>query len=218
MKVTPIDFLLSGFFMALLWGLAWLLCFVFLEPSLVKYFGIYASVANILLFVSFYGLFSGLLLQLMLKIRTLKCGEFTSESHEFTYWKLLTVLHYFGLRALFLFQVAPAQPMLARLFGAKVGSNVAIGGFLDSPFLISIGDNCTVGNSSIVSGNLSVNGKLIIGKIQIGANSTVGVFSTVMPNTKMGQNTILGPNSILTVGAQIPDGESWKGHPARKWL
>jgi UDP-3-O-[3-hydroxymyristoyl] glucosamine N-acyltransferase len=54
------------------------------------------------------------------------------------------------------------------LFGARVGANVAIGGTIDDPYQVSIGDGAVVGHNSLISGNVLYGGRLTIGRVSIG--------------------------------------------------
>lgn len=217
MKVSYFDFILSGIAFTFLNLSSWLITMKFMSFSFLVYLSDYSSIISILVYLTSYGVLSGGLIHVLLRIRPIKCGEFSFENSNFTYWKLLTMIHYFGFRSLFLFHIAPMMPLLLRLYGAKVGSNVAIGGILDSPYLITLEDNCVIGYGAIVSANIHTNGKTIIGPVRVGEGSTVGVYSLVMPNTTVGKGAVLAPHSILTLGSQVPEFESWKGHPARKW-
>lgn len=217
MKTSPLDFILSGISMGVLWLASWSISFYPIADFLFDKTPRYAGVITILICLNCYGILSGLLIRVTLWIKPIGLGPLKSDSSDFTYWKFLTMLHFFGQRALFLFNVAPAQPLLARLFGAKVGSNVAIGGFLDSPFLISVGDHCIIGNGSIISGNVHLSGTTSIGAVSIGPHTTIGVYSMVMPDTEIGAGATIAPNSVVVSGTRIPAGETWKGNPARKW-
>lgn len=217
MKVTPLDFILSGFFMMILWVSSAAIVFCGITNLWPAYFGAYSAILNIFFLVTIYGVLSGFLLRLMLIVRPIKTGEFDFESPEFTYWKLLTMLHYFGEHTLLIINVEPVRPLIAQLFGACVGSNVAIGGKIDSPFLVRVGDGCTVGNGSLVTANLISTGKLILGPVEVRSGAVIGVGAIVMPNTTLGEKCLVSPYSVVMPGTQIPDGESWKGQPARKW-
>lgn len=216
-KISPFDFVLSTFFMGLIILMTGVVGGVVLPPLWNEFFGAFSPIWNLFVFLTLYGLFSVLVFRLLIWVRPLKVGEFDMDSAEFTYWKLLTMIYFFGYRALFILYMEPFRPALLKLFGAKIGKNVAISSFVDSPFLVSIADNCIFGLGSVVSGNILMAGKIIIGPVRIETGSTIGVYSLVMPNTEMGAGSLLSPHSVLTVGSKIPPGESWKGQPARKW-
>lgn len=218
MKTSPLDFIL-GFSALVTINLAcWFISMRTISPLLEGYLKAYLPIFDVLLYVTLFGIFAALILRTLLWFRPLKMGEFDFNSVEFAYWKFITMLHYFGYRALFLFHVEPMIPFLGRLFGAKIGANAAIGGILDSPYLVTIGDNCILGRGSLITGNLLLKDKLILGPVKIKENAMVGVYSIVMPNAVLGQGSVLAPSSVLFAGSKVPDGESWKGHPARKWI
>jgi acetyltransferase-like isoleucine patch superfamily enzyme len=94
---------------------------------------------------------------------------------------------------------------------------VAIGGTIDDPYLISIGDGAIIGQGSLVSGNASMNSKIVFGKVIIGKGVTISVNSVVLPTVEIGDNSVLSIGSVLLSGSVIPKEETWRGNPARKW-
>lgn len=217
MKVTFSDYLVAGLIMTMMWGASAFLTFVILSPYLISIFSYYGYVIAIMLFITFYGFISGLTLRFLLFFKPLKLGEFSMDDKNFAYWKLLTNICMFGQRTLFLLSFPPMIPFLAKFFGAKIGKNVAIGGNIDSPFLITVGDNTVLGHGSLISGNIIQNGKIILGPVHIGSHSTLGVYSFVPPNVEIGDNVMITAGSVITLGCKIPNNEIWKGNPARKW-
>lgn len=116
---------------------------------------------------------------------------------------------------------------LFRDMGVKIGENtrfIAPPNFGPEPFLIEIGDNCTI---SFGVTFLTHDGAAFIcnhftdeyldiskfGKISIGDSCFIGCNSTIMPNIHIGNMCILGAGSVLT--KSIPDGEVWAGNPAK---
>ncbi len=217
MKTSPLDFVLTGLLLTLLGIFSWFLTFVVLSNVLIYIFASFSNLGSILCFLTLFGLNAGISLQILLRIMPLKTGEFTGDSREFTYWKLLTMIHYFGARSLEIWNLAPAAPMIARLFGARIGGNTALGGLIDSPYFVSIGDHCILGHGAMVSGNMHVSGKTLLGQVIIGNETTIGFHSLVLPNTEIGSRVTIAPYSVVIPGTRIPDGETWKGNPARKW-
>ncbi|MCK6597516.1 MAG: hypothetical protein L6Q37_04065 [Bdellovibrionaceae bacterium] len=139
------------------------------------------------------------------------------DSAEFTYWKLVTMIHYIAEKSLFLLNQAAFAPIIAKLFGAKIGKNVAIGGKIDSPYFIELEDNVVLGHGTLISGNYIQHDKLHLGKVKIKRNSTIGVYSVVFPNTIIEEDVSVAIGSMVNPGTHIPAGETWKGNPARKW-
>lgn len=219
MKTTFFDYLSIGSLITILILASWKFStFIYsLLPIYNSTILIEILIVCIFIFPIIYGVFSAVLVRYILFFKPLPVGEFSMQDSVFQYWKLLTMLYMFGQRALFLVSFPPMIPVIARLFGAKIGKNVAIGGTIDTPFLVSIGDNSVLGFGSLISGNIVFNDKIIIGRVDIGANSTVGIYSVIMPNVRIGHNVLLVTNSVLIQGSEIPDNEIWKGHPARKW-
>ncbi|MBL7544447.1 MAG: hypothetical protein JNL11_11580 [Bdellovibrionaceae bacterium] len=217
MKVSIFDFILSGLAMAILWLVSALVTFGFLAEYFILFLGSYGYLVNLIFLFTFYGLFSGIAIKTLLFFRPLECGDFDMNHPNFTYWKLLTMLHMFGDKFLFSIKFPPMIPLIARLYGAKIGRYVAIGGTIDSPFLLQLGDHSVLGFESLVSGNVIQNGKIKIGKVNIGSGVTVGAYSFTMPDVEIGDGAIVVSGSVVVPGSQIRTGEVWKGNPARKW-
>ena len=140
------------------------------------------------------------------------------ESPVFTYWKLLSVVYRLGQAALTPFTPVFLKPVVESLFGARVGTGVALGGTIDDPYMVTIGDGAILGHASLVSGNMIHGGKLTCGPITIGAGATVGIHSVLLPGTEIGENVTLMAGSYVLPNTKIPAGETWRGNPARKWL
>lgn len=217
MKTSYLDFLLcGGAISAIVAGTLGLI--VALTP-LTRVLALeYHVVVDLLLALLFYGLLSALLVRALLKFRPLEAGEYAMDSAVFTYWKLLTIVYRLGQGALLPFTPVFVRPLIAALFGARVGANVALGGTIDDPYMVEIGAGAVLGNASLVSGNMLHGGKFTCGPVKIGAGATVGVNSVVLPNTEVGDNSTLLGGSYVLPGSTIPSGETWRGNPARKWL
>lgn len=105
--------------------------------------------------------------------------------------------------------------------GLKLGNNVEIIElfFLDPShcFLISIGDNCTLGpNVRLIAHDASTKkilGYTKIGKIDIKENCFLGDSAIVLPNVTIGPNSIVGAGSVVT--KNIPPETIAAGNPAR---
>ena len=76
-------------------------------------------------------------------------GSYSMDDPVFTYWKLFTVTYEFGKGALLPFTSVFAKPVIALLFGAKIGKDIALGGILVDPQLIEIGDEAIIGQGSV---------------------------------------------------------------------
>ncbi|MDT7837682.1 hypothetical protein [Aquabacterium sp. OR-4] len=216
MKTTTIDYLLSTLAIALLLFTALALP-VALHPRLAAVVGAHHVLLEVGLFFVGYGLASALMTRLLLHWRPLPTGTHEENSPEFTYWKFLTVIYRLGYGALCPFVPVFLKPLLESLFGASVGRDVALGGSIDDPYAVSIGDGTVLGNASLVTANFLAGGKLVCGTVRIGARVTVGANAIVYPDTEIGDGATLTVASVLMPGARIPAGETWRGNPARKW-
>ena len=165
-----------------------------------------------------YGLLSAATVAAMLKLRPMPCGEHPMDSPAATYWKLITVLCRLGQGALGWCTPFFMQPALDALFGARVGSQLAFGGAIDDPYLVSIGDRVVLGNASLVTGNYLSGGMLVCHPVRIGADVTIGANAIVMPGSTVGERAVVVSGSVVMPGTSIPAGETWRGNPARKWL
>lgn len=106
--------------------------------------------------------------------------------------------------------------------GAVIGRNVHIydggGSSIDYQFgfLLTIGNNVTISNSTILLHDASMKKELhyvMIGKISIGNDVFIGAGSTILPNVTIGNNVIIGAGSV--VSKDIPDGVVAVGNPIR---
>jgi acetyltransferase-like isoleucine patch superfamily enzyme len=163
-------------------------------------------------------LLSAALVRLLVRRRPIAPGTYDMGDAVFSYWMLLTVLYRLGKSALFPVTPFFAQPLVEALFGARVGRNVALGGSIDDPYQVTLGDEVIVGDRSLVSGNYISGGKLTCGTVTIGAGATIGAHCVILPNTEIEAGAILAGGSFVMPGTRIPAGESWRGNPARKWI
>ncbi len=217
MKTGYLDFFLcGGAVSAILAGTLGLIRM--LLPLSIAVFAEYHVIVNFLLALLFYGILSALVIRILLWLRPMEAGEYSMDSPTFTYWKLLTIVYRLGQGALLPFTPVFVKPLIEALFGARVGSNVALGGTIDDPYLVTIGDGAVLGHASLVSANMLHGGKLTCGPVTIGAGATVGVNSVILPGTEVGENVTLMGGSYVMPGTKIPAGETWRGNPARKWL
>lgn len=217
MKTSIRSYVLCGIAIALVLLLA-LGSVALLQPWSRPLLGDYHVLVDLLLVLWLYGLFSAALLRLLLGWKPLSPGTYEMSSPVFSYWLVLTVIYRLGEGALR--PVVPffLQPVVEALFGARVGRNVALGGVIDDPYSVSLGDGVVLGNASLVSGNYISGGKLVCGTVTIGAGATIGANCVVFPDTEIGDGAIVAGGSFVMPGTRIPAGESWRGNPARKWV
>lgn len=108
--------------------------------------------------------------------------------------------------------------------GVKIGVNTHIFSniALSEPYLISIGDNCTIStNVSFITHDASVgvimgrdNYSDIFGRIKIGNNCFIGNNSIVLYGVTIADNTIIAAGSVVTKSV-IESGNIIGGNPAR---
>lgn len=133
--------------------------------------------------------------------------------YYFRFWLVRQLLTSFNSRA---FLSTPAMSLYYRLLGARIGKGVHLQteGLLATD-LITIGDHTTVGKDAWLPGYVVENGRLIVGPVTIGRGCVVGARSLLAPGSRMGDGSELGDGALLREGMAIPDGEYWKGAPAR---
>jgi maltose O-acetyltransferase len=108
-----------------------------------------------------------------------------------------------------------------RRYGLKIGKNVYVDPYATidstSPWLISIGDECTITRGVIILSH-DASTKWYLGytkfrKVSIGFRTFIGVNSVILPGVTIGKNVIIGVGSIVT--HDIPDNSVAVGNPAR---
>jgi len=178
--------------------------------------GDFRPVGEVVMFLFFYGLVSAAAVRLILRFRPLRPGTYTMESAEFFWWKLYTVVHEFGRGALLPFTTVFAKPVVAKLFGARVGRRVAVGGHFVDPPLIEVGDGAVIGLNSALVAHAITSGRIVLKPVRVGPGATVGVHTVVMPGAEIGAGAVVAPGSVVLMGTKIPPGEFWGGVPARR--
>lgn len=215
MKTRPIDFVLSGLILTLLFSVS-LFSVAKLFAPLTRELAPYNVLTDFFLFLLAYGFFSGLTARLMLRIKPFQPGCYSMDDPIFTYWKLFTVVCEFGRGACLPFSVVFAKPLIAAWFGAKIGKDIALGGRLVDPQLISIGDEVIIGQDSVITAHTITSGKLILGEVRIENGATVGVNAVIMSGTEIGEGSTITAGSVVTLNTKIPKYELWGGIPAKK--
>lgn len=215
MKTQALDFVLSTLVLTLLLGLA-LLAVALLVPVTVALTGDYHVVVDILLGLLFFGLLCALFDRLLLWRYPFVPGTHTMDSALFTRWKLFTVVYEFGKGALLPFTTVFARPLVVKLFGARIGSDIALGGRLVDPELISIGNEAIVGQDSVLTAHAITSGAIILNEVRIGDRATIGVNVVVMPGVEVGEDSIVAAGAVVPPNTRIPARELWAGIPARK--
>lgn len=106
--------------------------------------------------------------------------------------------------------------------GLKLGKNVTImpGATIDDryPYLISIGDNCSLSNGVLILAHDATtykftNGYTRIGKVEIKDNCFIGSNVIILPGVTIGPNVLIAAGSV--VNKDIPPNSCVAGVPAR---
>lgn len=217
MKASLLDYLRCATAIAVVGVLSIAVAVFAIHPVTARVLGAYYVIADFLLTLLVYGLLSAVLLRVMLRIHPITPGDYPMESPAFAYWMLLSVVYRLGQKTLLPFTPEFMRPVVASLYGARIGKDVAIGGTIDDPYLIELGDRVVIGNHALVSGSVINNGRITLGRVSIGAETTVGANAIVLPATEIGTRVLIASASVVIAGTKIPAGEMWRGNPARKW-
>ena len=217
MKTTWQDFLVSSLMISLLLGGSGFLLTSFVTPLTSAWMPNYHVLIDGLVFLACYGLLSALTLRLLLRVFPLRGGEFAMDEPAFAYWKLRNVLYRLGMGALKPLTNDFSRPLVQSLFGAKMGRNVAVGGTIDDPYMVTVEDGAVLGFGSMVSANVITSGKILLAPVHIGKNATIGAYAFVMAGARVGDGAVVMGGSMVGPGTVIAAGEIWRGNPARKW-
>lgn len=217
MKATALDYLLSIVVITVMLMLA-LIPVLAVHSAVAAWINPYHVLVEAALFLLGYGLASALAVRVLLHWRPIPAGTHSGDSPVFSQWKLVTVTYRLGQGALRPFIPVFLQPLQETLFGARIGRDVALGGIIDDPYAVTVGDGTVLGNASLVSANYVAGGQLVCGAVRIGARVTVGANSVIYPATEIGDDATLMVGSVLMPGSRVPAGETWRGNPARRWM
>lgn len=219
MKTELRDIVLCGLFIGAILA-ASLAVVWFIYPWTSAWFSAYHVLVDAAVAVICYGLFSALVVRLLLRFKPMPREKmvYPMDHPILTYWKLLTILYRLGESALAKFVPIFARPVLDALFGARIGRDVAFGGTIDDPYMVTIGDGVILGNASLVTGNYLDKGQLVCGPVTIGNGVTVGANAIVLPNTTIGEGATVVSGAVLGPDANVKPGEVWRGNPARLWV
>lgn len=217
MKSSLWDYVLSGLYIT---------AFVLLSAGAVavllpfsrQAFGDFHVLVDAALFVALFGLLCAAAVRILWARQPLPMGSHALDSPLFARWKLLTVLYHLGRGALRPLVPFFMLPVVDLALGARVGSDVAFGGMIDDPYLVSIGDEVVLGHNSLVTGSYLSGGQLVVGAVAIGKGATIGANALVFPDVVIGAGANVMSGACVMPGSRIPAGEIWRGNPARKWL
>ncbi len=108
----------------------------------------------------------------------------------------------------------PWAPRIARLLGARVGTDARLGTLPALTSLVRVGAGATLEAHVDVHGWWIEGDDLVVGELHIGAGARVGARSVLMPGTDIGAGAEIEPGSV--VSTPVPAGERWAGSPARR--
>lgn len=180
------------------------------------FFMSYGILVDAMLFIVFFIFLSALFVRMILWVKPLSEGVFSTLSKEAFRWKLVLSIAESGCSLFSPAVVVFFRANFFRLFGAKIGKGVDVVGELIDPYLIEVGEYAILGKNSIVLGHAVVYDRLELRKVKIGKRATVGIGAIIMSGVEIGDDSIIAPNAIVAPNAQIPPKELWGGVPARK--
>lgn len=169
-------------------------------------------------FLVAWALGSAVALRVLLRWAPVAAGEHAQDSRAFVRWKALTVVYRLGQGALAPLLPFFLAPWLPRLYGARIGADVAIGGRIDDPYAVTVGAGSVIGNQALVSANALQDGRLLVAPVSIGRGVTIGANAIVMPGVTIGDGALVAAGACVMAHARVPAGEQWRGNPARKWV
>lgn len=217
-KFSALDYVVSIVTMAVLGAVSILAIHYTIAPLSRSLLGDYHVIMNFFIFLLFYALLSAALIKGLLKAYPIRKGTYTFDNNMFFFWKYITMLQYTSMAFLVPLIPVALRPLKMALFGAKIGKDTAIGGYIDAPYLVTIGDASTIGLGSVVTGTVTTLERFIVGEVKIGKNVTIGMNAVIMPDVEIGDNAVVEIGSVVLPGSRIPSGERWRGNPARKWM
>lgn len=185
-------------------------------PASTRWFSEYHIIADALMFLLLFGLSSALALRLILLARPLQPGEYSMDDVQFTIWKLYSIVFSVARGALLPFTTVFTKPLIPKLFGARIGKKVALGGGIADAPLVSVGDYSILGRNSAITAHAIVSGRIILRPVKIGERVTIGVNAVIWPGVEIGDGSIVAAGSIVKMDTRIPANELWGGMPAKK--
>jgi len=215
-KTSAIDFVLSAVALGLAVGLSIFAIVLLRSFGTPQLLGTGQVALDVLAFLFMFGLSCGFGCQLMARLGFLPAGQYDMNSRVFTAWKLFNVLFEFGRGALLPFTTVIARPLVARLFGTRLGKDVALAGRLFDPQLIRLGNEVIVGHGSVLTAHTIISGRITLSPIEVGDGATIGVNAVVMAGANIGAGSIVTPCSVVQPNTRIPPGELWGGAPAER--
>lgn len=216
MKTEALDYVLASIALTLLVVIAGGLAAMCALGLTITWLGPYHVMADIMLFLLFFGLTAAAFCRFLVMTSLLRPGSYSMDDAAFRWWKLFTVVYEFGRGALLPYTTVFAKPLIAKLFGARIGRDIALGGHLVDPQFISISDEAIIGHNSVITAHTITSGTLILKPVKIAARATVGVHAIIMSGVEIGEGAIITPGAVVRPDTIIPPGEMWGGVPAKR--
>lgn len=215
MKSSALDYVLSTILLGLVGLISWGIT-TGTSALIGTTLGSYRVLADVLAFLLSFGLLSALAARLLIRLFPLGEGIIPMTDSRFMVWKLYTVLYEFGCGALKPFTVMFLRPVVQQLFGARIGKDVALGGKLVDPHMISLADEAIIGEGSVVTAHAINSGSILLAPVIIERGATVGVGAVIYPDVVIGERAIITANAVVRSGTRVPAGELWGGVPAER--
>jgi non-ribosomal peptide synthetase-like protein len=189
-------------------GLVLILTATVREPGLVGATLAGAGVAGMLVFSIVY---PALVDRCLPRPRPMQCSIYDPRfwRHE-RYWKVPEQFYTLTLNG------TPFKGLLWRALGVRIGRRVFDDGcWMTERSLVSIGDDCCLGEHSVIQSHSLEEGAFKSDHIRIAARSTVGIGGFVHYGVTMEEGSVLCADAFLMKGEQVGPGERWAGNPAR---
>jgi hypothetical protein len=135
---------------------------------------------------------------------------------DFQKWALTQIIYQPVAMILDLLQLYPLKSLHVKLFGARLGRGVVMGGLVTDPALFEAGDYSVIGGYSTILCHAVEHGKIKFGRVRIGKNCGVGTRACVLAGALIEDEGMLGAQSLLPKNAVIPQGKTYGGVPARE--
>lgn len=216
MKTSPLDFLLAALTLGVALALALGATVFGVVPLTTASLHGYHTIADAAALFLLFGIACGIQTRVLIRLRPLKAGDYPMDHPHFTYWKLYTVLYEMGRGALLPYTTVFSKPLVEKLFGARIGAGVAMGGRLADPQLVSVGLGAVLGHQSVITPHAITSGHIMLRPVTVGARATVGVNVVIMPGVEIGEDAVVTAGSVVLMHTKIPARELWGGTPAGK--
>jgi non-ribosomal peptide synthetase-like protein len=113
------------------------------------------------------------------------------------------------------FAGTPFINMILRRVGTRIGRRVFNDGCgMTERSLVTIGDDCTLNESSTVQCHSQEDGTFKSDHSTLGSNVTLGTAAHVHYGVTIGDGAVIAPDSFLMKGEEVPPYEHWGGNPA----